>query len=449
MTKKEDKTYKSENMAPKVSVILSSFNHEKYICEAIDSILNQLFTDFELIIMDDCSPDNSWKLIKAYTDPRIRAFRTEENIGGVLQVNKAIFELAAGEYIAIHHSDDVWESEKLQKQVDFLESEREVAAVFTWTSVIDDDSCDLDKDWYFAKPKTRWEWLNDLFFMRNPFAHPSILIRKSIYEQLGGYRPYLGQITDVEMYIRVLLNHPVTVLQEVLTKHRQLKNESNQSAARPDVGIRTWHEWNIARENYLSLAGFDQVVAIFPDLERFRNPRGFDIKFLLSMECLYGTEQKNAWQLGLKWLWELRMDGNKYAKVRDLYSFSDKEFYNILGKFDVYSLYLSDYFVELERGKAWLESQWKAYQLEVAAKDAELAAKDAELAAKDAELAAKDAELAAKDAELAAKDAELAAKDAELCSRDVQLTRQSVELEYLNSSFPVRVLKKVGLLSND
>lgn len=427
MTKKEDKTYKSENIAPKVSVILTSFNHEKYICEAIDSVLNQSFTDFELIIMDDCSPDNSWKLIKAYTDPRIRAFRTEENIGGALQVNRAIFELAAGEYIAIHHSDDVWESEKLQKQVDFLESEREVAAVFTWTSVIDDDSCDLDKDWYFVKPKTRWEWLNDLFVMRNPFAHPSILIRKSIYEQLGGYRPYLGQITDVEMYIRVLLNHPATVLQEVLTKHRQLKNESNQSAARPDVGIRTWHEWNIARENYLSLADFDQVVAIFPDLERFRNPRGFDIKFLLSMKCLYGTQQKNAWQLGLKWLWELRMDENKYAKVRDLYSFSDKEFYKILGQFDVYGLYLPDYFVELERGKAWLESQWKAGQAAIQAKDASLS------------------EMLEGKQRL---EEELKSTQLELVARSEQIRDLSGRIGRLKNAFPVRALIKIGAISD-
>ena len=62
---------------PKVSVILTSFNHAKYICEAIESTLNQTFTDFELIILDDCSSDNSWDLINQYTDPRIKAFRSE------------------------------------------------------------------------------------------------------------------------------------------------------------------------------------------------------------------------------------------------------------------------------------------------------------------------------------------------------------------------------------
>ena len=102
---------------PKVSVILTSFNHSKYIREAIESTLNQTFADFELIILDDCSSDNSWDLINQYTDPRISAFRSERPGEVVGRLNKAISELASGEYIAIHHSDDAWGLNKLQVQV--------------------------------------------------------------------------------------------------------------------------------------------------------------------------------------------------------------------------------------------------------------------------------------------------------------------------------------------
>ena len=79
---------------PTISVILTSFNHAKYICEAIESTLNQTFTDFELIILDDCSFDNSWDLINQYSDPRIKAFRNEVNKGPVEGLNKAISEVA-------------------------------------------------------------------------------------------------------------------------------------------------------------------------------------------------------------------------------------------------------------------------------------------------------------------------------------------------------------------
>src|SRR5450759_1118655 len=128
---------------PKVSVILTSFNNAKYIREAIDSVLNQNFTDFELIILDDCSSDNSWDLINQYSDPRINAFRKEVNKGPVEGVNKAISAVALGEYIAIHHSDDVWELDKLEKQVAFLDAHLDIGAVFTNALTIAEDSSPL------------------------------------------------------------------------------------------------------------------------------------------------------------------------------------------------------------------------------------------------------------------------------------------------------------------
>lgn len=103
-------------LMPKISIILTSFNHEKYIKEAIDSALNQTFTDFELIIWDDASSDNSWEIIQSYGDPRIRSFRNDVQRRGIYGINKAISEVAQGEYIAIHHSDDIWESENLRSR---------------------------------------------------------------------------------------------------------------------------------------------------------------------------------------------------------------------------------------------------------------------------------------------------------------------------------------------
>jgi glycosyltransferase involved in cell wall biosynthesis len=92
---------------PKISVILTSFNHEKYIREAIESVLVQTFIDFELIIWDDASTDQSWDIINSYSDTRIKAYRNEVNRRYV--INRAIIEVASGQYIAIHHSNDIWE----------------------------------------------------------------------------------------------------------------------------------------------------------------------------------------------------------------------------------------------------------------------------------------------------------------------------------------------------
>src|SRR6185369_12696578 len=106
---------------PRVSVILTSFNHAKYVEEAIDSVLHQTFDDFELIIWDDASNDDSWQLINQFADPRIRTFRNADRKRAIWALNEAISRVASGRYIAVHHSDDVWERGKLEKQVTFLE----------------------------------------------------------------------------------------------------------------------------------------------------------------------------------------------------------------------------------------------------------------------------------------------------------------------------------------
>ncbi len=121
--------------APKVSVILTSFNNAKYLGAAIDSILAQSFSDFELILVDDCSQDDSARIIKAYEsrDSRVKSLLLGSNTG-MSAVRNWGFDFAAGEYIAYMDSDDVSLPARLQKQVDFLEQNPETGAVGVWVS---------------------------------------------------------------------------------------------------------------------------------------------------------------------------------------------------------------------------------------------------------------------------------------------------------------------------
>ncbi len=125
---------------PKVSVILSAFNREKYLGEAIDSILAQEFRDFELILVDDASTDNSAEIIKVYEkrDSRIRALFLDCNTGVSGARNRG-FVIAEGEYIAYMDSDDVSLPTRLKKQVDFLEQNPEVGAVGVWVRRMNHD----------------------------------------------------------------------------------------------------------------------------------------------------------------------------------------------------------------------------------------------------------------------------------------------------------------------
>lgn len=104
---------------PKVSVILTSYNHAQFIGEAIQSVLDQTERDFELIIWDDASTDNSWEIISEFKDKRILAFRNNRQMRGVWGLNQAISKIVSAPFIAIHHSDDVWLPNKLDVQLHY------------------------------------------------------------------------------------------------------------------------------------------------------------------------------------------------------------------------------------------------------------------------------------------------------------------------------------------
>jgi glycosyltransferase involved in cell wall biosynthesis len=323
---------------PKVSVLLTSFNHEKYICEAIDRVLNQTFTDFELIILDDGSSDNSWALINQYSDPRIKASHNEWNKGSIEGINKTITDIANGEYFAVHHSDDVWELDKLEKQVAYLDANPEIGAVFTWVQIIDEHGVKSTEDWFDQENKTRWQLLNQLFLEQNHLNQSSVLIRKQCYQDAGVYRYGLAQTCDAEMWSRILIKYPIHAIQEKLTKNRKFSDKSNTSGDSIEKVIRANNEWNALRENYLSITNFEEIVAIFPSLDRFRTTKGFDNKFLLAMACLYECKQRSAWQLGLKWLFDLLNDKTRYKNIRELYSFTYLDFIRLTAEFDVYAV---------------------------------------------------------------------------------------------------------------
>lgn len=325
--------------APKVTVLLSSFNHAPYLREAMDSVLNQSFSDFELIVIDDASSDGSWDIIQSYSDPRVRAIRHEAQIGPVLGARHAINELARGEYIAINHSDDVWEPHKLIKQCPLLDADPSLGAVFTWVQIIDEEGRRLENDWFSRPNKSRWGWLNELFNEENHLAHPSLLIRKSCYTTSGLYHPGLMQTPDVDMWCRLLIDWPIHIIPERLTLHRIFTNRTNtSSSSRPEVRIRTANEWNYVRRHFLRLKSAEEVYRIFPDLTHIARPHpDANIKFLLAMACLHCSQSPSAWHLGFEWLFELMDSPLTRNQVAEHHDFTYKHLMTLTGQFDVYA----------------------------------------------------------------------------------------------------------------
>ena len=119
-----------------VSIITPVYNSEKYISDTINSVLAQTYTNWEMLIADDCSSDNSAEIINRYTDSRIKYIKLESNSGAAIARNKAL-EKAKGNYIAFLDSDDAWKPEKLEKQLKFM-MEKDVGFSFTGYEIIRD-----------------------------------------------------------------------------------------------------------------------------------------------------------------------------------------------------------------------------------------------------------------------------------------------------------------------
>jgi len=153
----------------KISVIIPAYNHEQYIGSAIESVLNQTFGDFELIIINDGSTDNTEKIILQYDDPRIRYY-SQENRGAHNTINRGI-SLANGEYVSILNSDDIYHPERLNKCTQFLEENSNYSVIITEIEGIDNngkligDKIESNAFGRIDKLKIILDWIKKLPFM--------------------------------------------------------------------------------------------------------------------------------------------------------------------------------------------------------------------------------------------------------------------------------------------
>ena len=204
----------AENMKKnicKVTVIMPVYNCEKYLREAIDSILNQTFNDFEFLIINDGSIDSSRKIILSYDDPRIRFIDNEKNIGITCSLNKGL-QLAKGEYIARQDADDISFPERLEKQVVFLDTYENVGLVGSSPILIDADGNKIK----MLKVRTDSKEIKESLFRTNQFIHGSVIFRNKCIEQIGSYREAVKFCEDYDLWLRISESWDVANIREPL-----------------------------------------------------------------------------------------------------------------------------------------------------------------------------------------------------------------------------------------
>lgn len=203
---------------PAVSVLMTVYNSEKYIARAIESILNQTFTDFEFIIIDDQSSDKTREIIEFYRqkDKRLVFFKNENNLGIIPNRNKLI-SLAKGKYIAWQDADDISLNYRIEKLFKFLEANLAVGICGGWLKFFNDSQNTLG----VRKYKTDDSFLRKTIFRYSPVAQPAAMIRKEALTKAGSYDENLLVAEDLDMSFRIGENYKFANLPEVLVKYRQ------------------------------------------------------------------------------------------------------------------------------------------------------------------------------------------------------------------------------------
>ena len=201
---------------PRVSVLMPAYNVEKYVGEAIESILNQTFTDFEFIIINDGSTDNTAKIIKEYAkkDKRIRFIDNKKNQGLIAVLNQGL-DLCTGEYIARMDSDDISLPERFAKQIEYMDNHHECGVCGTFGKV------------FLENGKKGWIWKEPIdvlicdLLKRNQLIHPTVFIRKDIIDKYNlRYNKDYKHAEDYAFWLELIKHTKIHNLSDILLNYR-------------------------------------------------------------------------------------------------------------------------------------------------------------------------------------------------------------------------------------
>lgn len=308
---------------PRVSVIVPSYNHERFVGAAIDSALAQTFQDFEIVVTDDGSSDGTFEILRGYRDPRIRLRRFERN-RQVSSRNEALSR-ARGELIAVLMSDDVWEPYKLERQVAFLDAHPEVGAVFSRAAIIGEDGRPFPDAGHFyisifeQENRSRHEWLRRFFLDGNCLCHPSAVMRRAVIEEVGPYDPLLAQLSDLDLWVRICLRYEIWVLEESLVRMRLLEHEANASGDRPDTARRCAWEMVKVLRHYRSQEAVAQLESIFPELEGIPSGAADSAKLFALARLALERESEAVLIFGLELAYELLSDDARRGALEEVF----------------------------------------------------------------------------------------------------------------------------------
>lgn len=269
---------------PLVSVLMPVFNGEKYIWQAIDSILQQTFNDFELVIVNDGSTDQSIKIINSYHDPRIKLYQNDRNRGLSYTRNKCL-EYSKGEYIAKLDCDDIALPTRLEDQVMFLNNNKDFGLIGGWVQFIDEadnlgDVCQFEAS---------AEKIPSIMLFHNCFAQSALMFRRNALPE-EWYREPFPPAEDYDLWLRIVRKTKVSNLQKVVTYYRL--HDSNVSKTKVDAMLAAEQKILLWQLEELGITPSEQEFDIYFSIKKV--PSVLSETYLISLrKCIAILQEAN------------------------------------------------------------------------------------------------------------------------------------------------------------
>ncbi len=311
-----------------VSVCLPTYNGADYIEEALRSILNQTYQDFELLVVDDGSTDTTLGIVQSFSDPRIQLHRNPERLGIPANWNRCL-ELAGGAFVCVFHQDDVMLPENLERKVHLLSTDETVGFVHSGVETLVDEAAPSSfADWIEdATDDTVWdgpEYFRTLLLNGNRVCAPTVLARRRALIEQGGFDRDLGFACDYAMWLRLCLTYRVGFLARPLVRYRwhggnashayQFERGVEEITTAARRGLRLYRE----REPHADGPVLDEALTALDALRRWATE----------------LQRGNAWLEGQQASWRSVVE-TQNDLIRELKGWIE----------------------ELETGKTWLEAQ--------------------------------------------------------------------------------------------
>lgn len=353
--------------SPTVSVIMSTYNHADYVEQAIDSVLSQQGIDFEFLIADDGSVDHTREVVASVHDKRITFLPNEINRGACVATNDLI-QRASGEFIALINSDDYWiDDYKLTRQVQLMRENPTVGAYFGRAQFVDKDNRTISKmalpfgKIFDQENRSQGGWLRHFFDQGNCICHPTMLIRKTCYDQVGMYNNRLRQLPDLDMWVRLVKQHGIYISDYDLINFRIMPGE-NASSQNATNSIRTINEHYLIAEKFFNGVDREMLIDGFSDLlihKDIPSNQHLNIEKALLYFIYNQWLGKPYKMVGLIKIIDLLNDAAHSKIMADSYGIDDKWFQKEMGEIDV--LRPKSLAMVSHSTRAFLNSGWRIF----------------------------------------------------------------------------------------